>query len=263
MDTLTLEYPDFTFAIYREMLAQLTARFRVQRVCDALTEPSAAGTLILRHDLDFSPALSLPIAEIESDLGVRSSYFVALHLHYNPHVQLHAGALRRIAALGHEIGLHYDSTIYDDAGSSEVRSAWLQQHVSVLEEICQAPVVSIARHNPSIATGRDPFATGTPFHNAYDPTLFDDTIYLSDSCRGWRLGGLGPCWSIPSPQRIYLLIHPELWSEVENVERMAYLQLLRKRILEEHIAVYDSVQEVWQSHAGGQEHDRRIQSGED
>lgn len=258
MDLLTFDYPDFTFVTYRQVLAQLAARFRIQGVRDVLTEPHVGGTLVLRHDIDFSPALSLPMAEIESELGLRSSYFAALHLHYNPHVRLHADALRRIASLGHEIGFHYDSTAYEDATNSEARMARLEQHVRTLEEICRAPVASIARHNPSIAAGHDPFRTGTPFHNAYDPKLFHDTIYLSDSCRGWRGGGLGQCWSIPKPRCVYLLIHPELWSEAENVERIAYLELLRLRVLDEHIGLYDEVREVWQSHAGGQEHDRRV-----
>ena len=78
---------------------------------------------------------------------------------------------------------------------------------------------SIARCNPSIATGRDPFAVGTPFFNAYDPSLFQDTTYLSDSCRAWRAGGLAVCWDRPPP-RIYLLIHPEVWGDLAGIERL-------------------------------------------
>ncbi len=257
MDTLALNYPDFTLATYREVLVRLAARFRIRCVRDALEESYAAGTLLLRHDVDFSPDLALPLAEIEAELGLRSTYFVALHLQYNTHAPRQARVLQRIGALGHEIGLHYDSAVYDDAGSHEVQLVRLQQHVRVLQEICQSPVVSIARHNPSIASGHDPFAAGTPYHNAYDPCLFNDSIYLSDSCRAWREGGLRPCWSEPPPRRIYLLIHPELWSEVSGVERLAYLELLRQRAQDDCNLLYRSVQEVWQSHAGGQEHDRR------
>lgn len=255
-----LLYPDFTWAAYRQLLLELTQRWHIIRLDEAAgSHARGRGVLILRHDVDFSPELALPMAEIESELGVRCTYFVALHLHYNPHNPLHARALRRIGALGHEIGLHYDSAVYDVAGSPEERLAILQQHVMVLQDICQAPISSIARHNPSIATGEDPFARGVPFLNAYDPLLFQDTVYLSDSCRAWRDGGLHACWATPAPARIYLLIHPEVWSDQDRSARLDYLATLRERVLQEHTDFFAAVQTIWQRHAGGLEHDRRTQ----
>ncbi len=199
------------------------------------------------------------MAEMESGLGVRATYFVALHLHYNPHTPLHARALRRMAALGHEIGLHYDGAVYDDAASQREKLARLRQHVAVLEDICQSEVHSIARHNPSVATGEDPFAAGAPYINAYDPELLRDTVYLSDSCRAWRDGGLGACWSDPTPRRVYLLIHPEVWSDLAGMERLTFLAALRQRVMQEHDDFFADVQAIWQGHAGGAQHDQRVE----
>ena len=255
----TLIYPDFTLAGYRDLLMHMATLWDVKRLADAVHGRAGLGSLILRHDVDFSPALALPMAEIEGDLGVRATYFIALHLHYNPHTPLHASALRRMVTLGHEIGLHYDGAVYDLAGSPEAQRALLQQHVEVLQDICQASITSIARHNPSVATGRDPFAVGTPFFNAYDPSLFQNTVYLSDSCRAWRNGGLTPCWDESSP-RIYLLIHPEVWSDQAGIERLDYLPLLRGRVLQEHDDFFADVLTIWEHHAGGLEHDRRTQN---
>ena len=257
-----LIYPDFTLASYRNLLAHLAMLWDVKRLADAAHDRTGLLSLILRHDVDFSPALALPMAEIEGDLGVRATYFIALHLHYNPHTPLHAHALRRMVTLGHEIGLHYDGAVYDPAGSPETQRALLQQHVDVLQDICQAPITSIARHNPSVATGRDPFAVGTPFFNAYDPSLFEDTTYLSDSCRAWRTGGLAACWD-KRPPRIYLLIHPEVWGDLAGVERLDYLPVLRHHVLREHNDFFDEVLTIWENHAGGQEHDRRMPNSVD
>ncbi|MFZ2489537.1 MAG: hypothetical protein WAZ19_15620 [Anaerolineae bacterium] len=245
-------YPDFTLAAYRELLTALAARWRVGPV----TLNAAPGSLLLRHDVDFSPALALRMAEVEAELGLRSTYFVALHLLYNPHAPQHAAAIRRMAALGHALGLHYDGPIYDAAPDPAAQLALLQQHVAVLQDLAATQIGAIARHNPSTATGSDPFAA-SPYLNAYDPALFGDTVYLSDSCRAWRDGGLSACWAEPTPQRIYLLVHPEVWLGEAGTARLAYLPWLQAQVMQEQATFFADVRAIWQGHAGGVQHDRR------
>lgn len=248
-----LIYPDFTLDAYRTLLHALCGRWRV----GPLTLDAAPGSLLLRHDVDFSPALALRMAEVEADLGVRSTYFVALHLLYNPHAPQHAAAIRRMAALGHTIGLHYDSPLYDPATTPAARLALLTQHVAVLQDLAATQIRAIARHNPSV-TGDDPFAAGTPYLNAYDRALFADAVYISDSCRGWRDGGLAACWTAPAPPRIYLLIHPEVWLGEAGIARLAYLTWLQQQVEQEQAAFFADVRAIWEGHAGGHEHDRRV-----
>jgi hypothetical protein len=256
---MDLNYPDFTLATYRQLLEHLSSRWRILRVCDAFAHPLQPHTLILRHDIDLSPALALPIAEIERSVGIRSTYFVALHLYYNPHLPMHAKVIRRIAAMGHEIGLHYDGNLYPgEEASLEQKLALLDRHVHILQEICGSSVVSIARHNPSLTNQSDPFKTSVKYNNAYDERLFQDTAYISDSCGAWRADGLKPCWHDPRPKRIYLLMHPEPWGETTDVDRMAHFDLMRSRVMEEYEAFFDHVRSVWRHHAGGKEHDERL-----
>lgn len=257
MDPHNLTYPDFTLDVYGSLLSQLAERWKIVQVADAAGGRVGAGSLILRHDVDFSPALALAMAEVEHELGVRSTYFIALHLHYNPHTPLHANALKRMVELEHEIGLHYDSSIYDAASSPAGQLAMLRQHVAVLQDISHTRIKSIARHNPSVASGQDPFANGTPYVNAYAPALFSDTLYLSDSCRAWRNGGLSLCWQEQAPPRVYLLIHPELWSDRPAVARLAYLPLLQERVQLEQADFFAEVRRIWERHVGGIEHDQR------
>lgn len=247
-----LIYPDFTLDAYRALLEALAARWRVGPVM----LNAALGSLLLRHDVDFSPALALRMAEVEAELGLRSTYFVALHLLYNPHAPQHAAAIRRMAALGHAIGLHYDGPLYDPAPTPAARLALLAQHVAVLQDLAATQIGAIARHNPSV-TGDDPFATGTPYLNAYDPALFADAVYISDSCRAWRHGGLAACWAEPAPPRIYLLVHPEVWLGAAGVARLAYLPWLQDQVTQEQATFFADVRAIWQGHAGGQQHDRR------
>ena len=255
---MDLNYPDFTLAGYKHLLECLLTPWHLRRVCDAFTTPVVEpSSLILRHDIDVSPALALQVAEIENAMGIHATYFVALHLYYNPHLPLHSNAIRRIAAMGHEIGLHYDGNLYA-AASLEQNLALLDRHVQILQEICGCPVVSIARHNPSLATQGDPFQTSAAYHNAYDARLFQDTVYMSDSCGAWRADGLKRCWHEPRPKRIYLLLHAEQWAETTDVERMARFEIMRARVLREHETFFDEVRTVWRNHAGGKEHDERV-----
>ncbi|MGH7824303.1 MAG: hypothetical protein ACREQ7_03900 [Candidatus Binatia bacterium] len=253
-----LNYPDFTNATYRKLIQKLSSRWRILRLCDAAGSPFEANTLILRHDIDVSPALALPISKIEHAAGIRSTYFVALHLYYNSHLPIHAEAIRDIAAMGHEIGFHYDGNLYPHEACAEQNLALLDRHVQILQEICCSPIVSIARHNPSLATRSDPLKTSAKYNNAYDDGLFQNTIYISDSCGAWRAAGLKPCWDEPRPDRIYLLLHAEQWAERTDIDRMSRFEIMRARALKEHEMFFDEVRSVWREHAGGKEHDERL-----
>ena len=256
---MDLDYPDFTLPSYRQLIERLNSRWQILRLCDAFAAPFKPDSLILRHDIDISPTLVLPIAEIENSVGIRATYFVALHLYYNPYHPNNANVIRTIAKMGHEIGFHYDSTLYPgDQPSPEHNLALLDRHIQILQEICSSRVISIARHNPSIAKEGDPFKTAVKYNNAYDERLFQNTLYISDSCGAWRGGGLSPCWYEPRPERLYLLIHAEQWADSTDTDRMARFEIMRQRAMSEHDALFNEVRCVWRNHSGGSEHDERL-----
>jgi hypothetical protein len=258
---MDFDYPEFTLSSYGTLLARLRSRWNIVRVAEAFRRPFQPATLILRHDIDLSPAVALPMAAIEHDLGVRATYFVGLHLHYNAHLPLHAEVIRRLGEMGHEIGLHYDGTLYPDSDTSpEPNQVLLDRHVQILQEISGCPVVSIARHDPSLATRPDPFRNSRKYHNAYDPAVFTNTVYISDSCGAWRADGLRACWREPRPLRIYLLVHPEQWGDTAGPSRMAHFELVRARVIREHDDFFEHVRTVWRTHTSGQEHDLRVRN---
>jgi uncharacterized protein YuzE len=255
---VNLVYPNFTLADYRSLIGDLLPRWQIVRVCDAAFDGFRPNTLILRHDIDFSPALALPMAELEHSRGIRSTYFAALHLHYNANLPAHANALKSISEMGHEIGLHYDSRLYEGKASLEETLALLDTHVQILQEICGYRVRSLVRHNPSISKDTDPLEKTGQYVNAYDEKFFQNTVYISDSCRAWRDGGLKACWYDPRPERIYLLVHPELWGETIEMDRMVFLEILRSRVMGEYESFFDEARLIWRNHHGGKEHDARL-----
>lgn len=75
---------------------------------------SESKDVFLRHDVDFSLDLTLPIAELEHKLGVRSCYYVLLSGPYNPCSAASVNAMKKLREMGHEIGLHYDLSLYPE-----------------------------------------------------------------------------------------------------------------------------------------------------
>jgi len=63
----------------------------------------SSASLLLRHDVDRIPQNALKMAKLEASIGVKSIYFFRIV----PHV-FKADIIQKIAAMGHEIGYHYE-----------------------------------------------------------------------------------------------------------------------------------------------------------
>lgn len=105
---------NFTYKSYEHMIRQLVIHgYVVSTYCDWADHNRV---VILRHDIDMCVEKAVRLAEIENKLGVRSTYFVLLTSgFYNVFSSDTKRQLCRILDLGHDIGLHYDETCYDDS----------------------------------------------------------------------------------------------------------------------------------------------------
>lgn len=97
----------FRHSQYRDLLAILRASGR--RVV-TVAEYLQAGYerrhfVILRHDVDRRPEKAVDLARLESSLGFRSTYYFRSDRSGAFSVRF----LREIAALGHEVGFHYET----------------------------------------------------------------------------------------------------------------------------------------------------------
>lgn len=95
---------DFTIDKYRCLLEQLLASgYRITTVSDFVLHGADKKTAVLRHDVDLLPMNSLTTARLEHTLGISATYYFRIvDQSNNPQV------IRQIAALGHEIGYHYE-----------------------------------------------------------------------------------------------------------------------------------------------------------
>lgn len=174
-----------------------------------LCEGLGAGekSLILRHDVDYSIEKALQIAELEAQLGLRSTYFILLSgLFYNPLAPKGRRALTRIAEFGHEIGLHFDTSAYPE-DPADARANFVAER-DVLAAAAGVPVRSASQHNPS---DKDPLdLSGLVDLDAYAPALMERYRYVSDSCMRWR--SETPLDLLETGVDVYFLTHPIWWT---------------------------------------------------
>ena len=161
--------------------------------------------LVLRHDVDVSLGSALKMAEIEHEMGVRSTYFVWLSGKlYNPLEGRNVCFMKKICALDHEIGLHYDTYQYGCYGQDDVHA--LKMEIEILENLLGRKIIAISCHafrgNPSS------FLEISGYINADDPRLRD--VYVYESRKLWSVKSLSILLN-NHPRRVQLLIHPCHW----------------------------------------------------
>ncbi len=90
------------------------------------------------------------MAETEAELGLGAAYFVLVRSEfYNPAAPNGTRVLARLAALGHEIGLHFDAALYEnDAGALDEAAA---RECTLLEQMTGTRVATISFHRPAPA----------------------------------------------------------------------------------------------------------------
>jgi hypothetical protein len=184
--------------------------------------------IILRHDVDFDMDAAYRLSGLESRCGVRSSYFILTTCRtYNPLTAGNRARLRAMAAEGFEIGLHFDPTVYGTAEVGELKEH-ADREADLLASVIGRDVRSVSLHNPSLH-GQYPLFEG--YQNAYDPRIFSDDRYLSDSCMDFK--GKDPFAFVRKAEEgpIQILLHPLHYTDTGTGYR---------EIMGEHIRRYVS-----------------------
>jgi len=179
-------------------------------------QSSSHGEIILRHDIDFDTHMALKMAQIETDLGIKSTYFFLIRSSlYNIFSAKDYDQVLAIKALGHKIGIHFDPTIYPDFHSG------LAQEIELFKHFFQEEVNTISLHRPN-----DFFQTyDAPIHgveHTYQSKYFKKIKYFSDSRGSFRFGHPFESTEFKEGKSIQLLIHPIWWMTkgVDNLEKL-------------------------------------------
>lgn len=198
------ELSRFDQKTYVKLIRYLGQVYKIVPLCEIPKED--VPYLVLRHDVDVSLLPALRMAQIDHDLGVRSTYFIWLSSTiYNPLEGRNISMMKQICALGHEIGLHYDLTQYEHYERSDVDA--LNTEIRILENLIGRKINSISCHAPR---GPILFVGTSDYVSADDPRLRD--IYVHESRKLWTVKTLSALLN-DHPRRVQLLTHPCHWQK--------------------------------------------------
>lgn len=187
---------DFTLRKYRELLLALQKKgykfITFEQYCEqkqlALSPhhliASSPKWIILRHDVDLKAPNSLATAQIEHELGINASYYFRVVPQSNQ-----SEVIRAIAALGHEIGYHYEDMALAD-GDVDAAYVHFQKQLAYFRSFY--PVRTICMHGAPTSKwdGKDLWkkydyrALGV-IGEPYFDVDFGQVFYLTDTGRCW------------------------------------------------------------------------------
>lgn len=222
---------EYSMAGYRRLVA--VARDAGFRFASFVERPAAAERcLYLRHDVDFSLAAAVELAETNAALGVRGTFFVLLRSEiYNLLSPWSIERIRDLERLGQEVALHY---LEPPGGQNDDLPGRVR---SDFETVCrEVPTLwrVVSWHNPSerLLSLRGENTVGG-LVNAYSTALTTDSLYLSDSNLRHSVEALEAALANAPTRHAQLLLHPINWvvggRSVVDVLAGAWRHVIRDR----------------------------------
>jgi hypothetical protein len=238
---MNYHFEDFTETEYRKLVRMAIANWQIVPFTDCRNP----GRICLwRHDIDLSPHRALRLAEIEADEGLHATYYVLLHSQFYNFLEREIRQLlRRIAAIGHYIGLHFDPVFYDrDELTGRGLPDKLTAERELLQELLDVHVATFSYHNSDLIPAEfkadaEEIAGMTNASNSFIRRQF---TYCSDSNGYWRYGRLREVLQPPGHERLHVLTHPDWWAPTPMSPRDRVSRCIEGRARKQH-EWYDSV----------------------
>lgn len=173
----------FTYAAYQGLLQLLQEQgYKIVGYNEWESEERCA---ILRHDIDNDLGKALKMAELEQQMGIKSTYFVLLSSDfYNVFSKESAKKLAAVRACGHDIGLHFDEARYPECSTNKL-CQYILREAELLQAALGIPIKTVSMHRPSKKTLEANLQIPGMI-NSYSQIFFHEFKYLSDSRRNWR-----------------------------------------------------------------------------
>ena len=162
--------------------------------------------VIMRHDVEQNLNAAEAMAVIDSEAGVKSTFFLLQSGDYNCFSECGARIVRRILSLGHDIGLHYDGGLLERLELDPATA--VRSQIAMLESFFSTKVSAISAHMPA----RSPVSVVVPHVvDVYSIPYCHAIKYVSDSLQRWREGVVTSL--LEKHDKIHLLTHECNWSE--------------------------------------------------
>jgi hypothetical protein len=230
---------DFTFSAYQYYLNTLkswdTLNLRIDEYLASSPKPQAF--FIIRHDVDRRPRKALHMAQMESAMEIRATYYFRSKPHvFKPEI------ITTIADMGHEIGYHYES-LCDTKGDVSMALEDFERNLAKFRRLVTVSTVAMHGRPLSPFDSRDLWRSVDHrkllsrhyqiLGEAYLDIDYSGIVYLTDTGRNWSPSRANKrdrveSKSIPEPKtmedllrflktvkpsKFVLQVHPERWAE--------------------------------------------------
>lgn len=232
-------FDDFTLDNYRRLVAlALEKGFEFISYKDEFVQDRK--DILWRHDVEFEPDVALKMAEIESSLGVKATYFFQIHCpYYNIFDSHYTEVFNKIKSLGHNVGLHFDSHYYGIENENQLND-YIQLDKEYFERVLKVKIDTFSFHNttPFTQSCLEPMYGG--LINVYSSHFKKNFNYCGDSLGYWRFDRLEDVLNDESVRHLQVLTHDANWSD----------EVLspRKRV---HRFVYDHAERLYNEQVCG------------
>lgn len=229
---------DFTIEKYRELVQALKgAGYELMRYDEYCEGKRAERMAVMRHDVDRSVERARRLAEVEKEMGVRTSYYFREKFVLN-----NGDDIKYIASLGHEVGYHYEDLV-KEKGDVERAYARFVRNIEKMRQV--ADVRTITMHgSPMSKIDSKQIWRVYDYRNlgiVAEPQMdvdWNDMFYLTDTGRSWsgvnrrdRVAERTLAWKAEGwvykttddviraikedrfPQSVMITTHPQRWTD--------------------------------------------------
>jgi hypothetical protein len=175
---------DFTIEKYQQLLYAIQKNGYIFQTMEQFMDAPAGRVVVLRHDVDERPENALKMALSEHKMGIRATYYFRIvKISNNPEI------IEKIAALGHEIGYHYE----DYAICKGNHTLAIRQFENNLEYFRRFyPVKTVCMHGSSMSD-HDNRTLWKHYHlsdygllgEPYLSIDYASVLYMTDTGRRW------------------------------------------------------------------------------
>jgi len=175
---------DFTLEKYEELL-QALEEFSIFTVLSYFKKRPKSGFVILRHDVDRNPGNALRMAELETEVGIFSSYYFRYtNSSFKPEL------ISKVSELGHEVGYHYE-TLGKTKGEVDSAINMFSEELKSFREFVSVSTVSMHGLPLSPIDNHDiwkfqSFESNNLEGDAVLSIYDDEVLYFTDTGRNWN-----------------------------------------------------------------------------
>lgn len=206
------KFDDFTLANYERLVALAVEKgYNFISYTDEFIENRK--DMLWRHDVEFEPDVALKMAEIEHKYSVKATYFFQIHSpFYNIFDKHYTDVFHKIYALGHDVGLHFDSHFYGINDEAQLNK-YIELDRTYFEAVMGVKIKTYSFHNttPFTQSCLKPMYGG--LINVYSSHFKEKYSYCSDSLGYWRFDRLEEVLNDDNIQHLQVLTHDANWTE--------------------------------------------------